>query len=158
MRLLSVLVAAALWIGGEAPTAWAQNAAPPSVPAIVDTTIQFSIQVGNRLYPEWKEDLHVRVGERFYLGDTEFNGEVRKFLPDFRIIDGKILSLSNAMNNPAIQVFVWADSGAVDSSWAFLNFPPHFSPNSFFTFQLKEVRGYEAPPSTPQPAKESKKE
>jgi hypothetical protein len=37
---------------------------------------------------------------------------------------------------------VYKEGAAVDSSWAFLNFPPHFSPRSFYTFQLKEITGY----------------
>jgi len=153
--LAAVLV---LLIGGAARTARAQEPTPRPVPAVVDTTIRFAIQAGSRLYPDWKESLDVRIEEKFFLGDTEFTGKVKKFLPDFRIIDGKVMSLSYAMNNPAIQIYVYADSGAVDSSWAFLNFPPHFSAKSFFMFQLKEVRGYQAPPSKPETPKESKKE
>ncbi len=69
-----------------------------------------------------------------------------------------MLNLSEAMNNPAVQVFVLADTGAVDSSWAFLNFPPHFSSKSFYSFQLKEVLGYKGPSSKPETPKVSEKE
>lgn len=137
---------------------YSQDVAPKPVPAITDTTLQFVIEAGNRLYPEWKEEHTVHIGEKFFLGDTPLVGTVKQFLTDFRIIDGKMLNLSAAMNNPAVQVFVLADTGAVDSSWAFLNFPPHFSSSSFYSFQLKEVRGYEGPSSKPDPAKKPGKE
>jgi hypothetical protein len=104
------------------------------------------LEAGSRLYPDWKEQHSVRIFEGFPIGDTEFTAKVTKFIPDFRMIDGKPTSWSLAPNNPAVRVFVYADSGAVDSSWAFQNFPPHFSPKSFFTFKLQEVRGY-VPPS-----------
>jgi len=55
------------------------------------------------------------------------------------------VNFSMEMKNPAVHVLVFKEGAPVDSSWAFLNFPPHFSPKSFFTFQLKEVRGYEPP-------------
>ena len=107
-----------------------------------DSSLVFVLQLGNRLYPEWKEERGVHLHERFIIGDTEYTAMVTKLLPDFRIIDGKPGSLSRQMNNPAARVMVYRGGSAADSSWAFLNFPPHFSPRSFFTFQLKEVVGY----------------
>lgn len=110
-----------------------------------DSNLVFVIEVGSRLYPDWAETTRVHLHEPFHIGDTEFTGVVSEFLPDFRIIDGKIVSVTDQMANPAAHVFVHGDSAAADSSWAFLNFPPHFSPRSFFTFQLTEVIGYEPP-------------
>jgi hypothetical protein len=112
--------------------------------------VRFGVEAGNRLYPEWHESYEVALGEAFYLGDTDFSARIEEFLPDFRIIDGKPVSLSEELSNPAIHVYVYADTGAVDSTWAFLNFPPHFSPRSFFTFQLKEVLGFADSTATPE--------
>jgi len=109
---------------------------------VVADSLSFSLEVGNRLYPEWKEAHDVGMDEMFYLGDTEYTAAVERFIPDFRIIDGRPVSFSDSLANPAAYVFVYGDSGAVDSSWAFLNFAPHFSPKSFFTFRLLEVKGY----------------
>ena len=158
MKKLLVVSVLGLICWRAASPAQAQEAAPKPVPAITDTTLRFVIEAGNRLYPEWKEEHTVGIGEKFFLGDTPLMGSVKQFLTDFRIIDGKMLNLSAALNNPAIQVFVLADTGAVDSSWAFLNFPPHFSSSSFYSFQLKEVRGYTGPPSKPDPVKQSEKD
>lgn len=113
-----------------------------------DTTLSFSITAGSRLYPDWHEDHVVRLQEEFFLGDTPFRGRVEGFIPDFRMVDGKPRSVSKLLGNPAIRVFVYADTGAVDSSWAFLNFPPHFSAKSFYTFQLKKIQGYQEPTPT----------
>ncbi len=116
----------------------------------VDTSVTFSIVTGSRLYPEWREENRVHLNETFYIGDTEFSARVTRFLPDFIIDQGQFLSASSALNNPAVHIYVYGDSGAVDSTWAFQNFPPHFSPNSFWSFQLKEVNGYKADsPSVP---------
>jgi hypothetical protein len=96
----------------------------------------FAVRIGNRMYPEWKEDVRVALNEAFYLGDTDLVARAVEYLPDFRIGDEGPFSASAEPANPALHVKVFRDTTAVDSSWAFLNFPPHFSPTSFFTFQL----------------------
>ena len=125
-----------------APDSAATRAPVVSRPAVTDTSLVFVIRAGNRLWPDWKEEHRAKIGMRFSLGDTDNSAVVTKLLPDFRIIDAKPVSISDAMNNPAIRVVVYQDSAAVDSSWAFLNFPPHFARTSFFAFQLLEVVGY----------------
>jgi hypothetical protein len=130
---------------------------PDSFAVTADTSLVFRLQIGSRLYPDWKEERAVRLQERFIIGDTENVGVVRKLLPDFRIVEGKPRSVSRDLGNPAVRVFVSRGDSAVDSTWAFLNFPPHFSPKSFFTFQLKEITGYEAgevPARKPEPEPE----
>lgn len=98
---------------------------------------RFRVRIGNRMYPEWSDEVTVGIGESFFLGDTEFTAAVSEYLPDFRIQEGgKPYSASDNPGNPALHVIVYREDAAVDSSWAFLNFPPHFSPTSFFTFQL----------------------
>jgi hypothetical protein len=124
----------------------ARSEAPMDSTAIVaDTSLVFTLVTGSRLYPDWSEEHQVKLHEMFYLGDTEYTAKIEGFMPDFRMRDGEPLNWSMAMANPAAFVVVYADSGAADSTWAFLNFPPHFSPKSFFTFKLTTVDGYEAP-------------
>lgn len=119
--------------------------APPSTDTVVtDTSVVLVLETGSRLYPDWKEERRVHLGEEFALGDTDNSAVATKLLPDFRIIDGKPMSLSADMTNPAARILVRQNGAAVDSSWAFLNFPPHFSPRSFFTFKIKEIAGYPA--------------
>jgi hypothetical protein len=114
----------------------------PDTTTIADTTIVFTIEAGSRLYPDWKEEHVVRLFEPFPIGDTEFSAVVTRFLPDFRLVDGRPVSASRRLANPAVQVRTSRDTTAADSAWAFLNFPPHFSPRAFFTFRLKEIAGY----------------
>jgi len=121
-----------------------EEAVVPAGPA-PDTLTVLGIEAGSRLYPDWKESHQVRIGEIFFLGDTPLVASVREFFPDFRILEGKPVNWSDSLGNPAAHVFVYADTGAVDSSWAFLNFPPHFSPESFFTFRLTEIVGHSGP-------------
>jgi len=125
----------------------AAAAATPATAAPADSGLVLQVEVGSRLYPTWHELLRLRLGELFYLGDSEYTARIDRFLPDFRIIDGKFLTVSQELKNPAARVVVYHDTTAADTSWAFLNFPPHFSPRSFFTFQLKDIAGF-VPAST----------
>jgi hypothetical protein len=138
---------------GNTPAADKDAAAAPAPPLPPDTFtvtkdagLVFRLQAGNRMYPDWKEEHRVHLGESFPLGDTENSAVVVSLAPDFRIVDGKPRSVSDRLDNPAVRIFVYRQAAAVDSMWAFLNFPPHFSPKSFFTFQLLELSGYRGDP------------
>jgi hypothetical protein len=124
------------------PTLMASDA-PTQPVAAADTGLVLVVEIGSRLYPDWHEEQHLRMNQMFYLGDSEFTARIEDFIPDFRIIDKKIVNMSRKLANPAAHVVVYHDTTATDSTWAFLNFPPHYSPQSFFTFQLKEIQGYE---------------
>ena len=137
----------------------------------LDTTLTLHVEVGSRMYTTWREQLRVRLGETFYLGDSEYTARIDRFLPDFRIVDGEFITVTQQLANPAARVIVFHDTTATDSTWAFLNFPPHFSPRSFFTFKLLEIQGYvmaggsavaadssAAPPSAPTPALDKPKD
>lgn len=137
-------LAVAIVPAAELP-ATAKSVPVRSAPAVKDARLLFVIETGSRLYPDWKEEHRVHIAEPFMLGDTHNEAVVRAFCPDFRMIDGKPISASDSLKNPAIHVFVRGDSAMADSAWAFLNFPPHFSPKSFFTFQLKEIQGWTGP-------------
>ena len=117
------------------------------VPLEPDDAWRFSLLLGHRMYPDWSETVAVALGEKFFLADTEFLGEVSMFYPDFKIIDGKRVNTSLEMTNPAVRLFVHEGEGeaVADTAWAFLNFPPHFKADAFFTFQLLGIEGYVAP-------------
>ena len=136
---------------GLAAAASCGSAVAAAAPAPADTALVLQVEVGSRLYPTWHEQLRLRLGELFYLGDSEYSARIERFLPDFRIIDGKFVSVTQKLANPAAHVIVYHDTTATDSTWAFLNFPPHFSPRSFFTFKLLEIQGWVAPPDSVAP-------
>jgi hypothetical protein len=124
--------------------------APPDSFAVTDDPrLSFQVEVGNRMYPTWKETHEARLNVEFPLGDTENSAKIVKFLPSFMIFDGKPRSESREMKNPAVRVMVYFKGAPSDSAWAFLNFPPHFSPKSFYTFQLKSIQGYPGTPAAP---------
>jgi hypothetical protein len=144
-------LAVAIVPAAEMPAAAAPAATPATAPAAApvdsfavtdDPSLEFVLEAGNRLYPDWKETRRVKLHERFLIGDTENEAEVVRLLPDFLFVEGKPASVSKFLNNPAVRMRVYKGEAAIDSSWAFLNFPPHFSPRSFYTFQLKEIVGY----------------
>ncbi len=139
-----LVLAVAMVPAAEAPAAL-KPVTVRSSPPVQDPRLLLVIEAGSRLYPDWKEEHRVHIGEPFMLGDTQNEAVVRDLYPDFRTIDGKVLSASDSLKNPAIHVFVRGDSAMADSVYAFLNFPPHFSPKSFFTFQLKEIQGWTGP-------------
>jgi hypothetical protein len=146
------VVAFVVAVTGLLTTVAAQDSSPP------DTSLALVVEIGSRLYPDWSEEQEVPLDQFFYLGDTEFVAKIVGFVPDFRISDsGEILNYSDELKNPAAHVIIYQDTTASDSTWAFLNFPPHFSPRLFFTFKLKEIRGYN-PPEKPPSAAEKREE
>lgn len=144
--VMVLALAAAMVPAAELPAA--APAAVSQVPAykpVANPALRFVIECGSRLYPDWKEQREVHLGEHFVLGDTRNEAVVDALYPDFRIVEGKATSISDSLGNPAIRVLVQRDGAVVDSTWAFLNFPPHFSPKSFFTFQLQDIQGWTGP-------------
>jgi len=139
------LPAAAQTVTPAAAPATPATAPPAGIAPVTDATLVFVIDTGSRIYPDWKEERRVHIGEPFALGDTQNQAVVEALYPHFMIVDGKPVSLSDSLLNPAIRVVVRRDSAVIDSTWAFLNFPPHFSPKSFFTFQLKDIQGWTGP-------------
>lgn len=113
----------------------------PDTTIAQDTSLVFALEIGSRLYTEWKEEQKLRIGERVFVGDTEYAVAIEGFLSDFRLVDGRPVSASREMKNPAAKIVTYKEGVAADSTWAFLNFPPHFSPDDFFTFRLLSING-----------------
>ncbi|MFN0152461.1 MAG: hypothetical protein ACKVU1_17280 [bacterium] len=113
----------------------------PDTTIVQDTSMVFALEIGSRLYTDWKEEQKMRIGDRVFIGDTEYAAAVTGFLSDFRLVDGRPVSASSEMKNPAAKIVTYKEGAAVDSTWAFLNFPPHFSPKAFFTFRLLSING-----------------
>jgi hypothetical protein len=141
------VVPAAETAGDSAATTPAAPTAPPPAPAEPDTSARFRLRVGSRLYEKWSEEHVVARRELFFLGDTDLTASIRRYFRDFKIKDGVPFDAAPEPNNPAVLVVVTRDTTAVDSVWAFRNFPPHYSPRSFFTFQLLDLDSTAAPPS-----------
>jgi len=82
----------------------------------------------------------VRLKQEFPVGDTEMTARIIEFVPDFTIgRDRKVTSRTNEPNNPAVRIVVKDKGAPHDTSWAFLNFPPHFSARAVLAFQVLRI-------------------
>jgi len=59
---------------------------------------------------------------------------------------GKVISRSNEPKNPAFQIIVREKKVAQDTTWAFLNLPPHFGRKSMLAFKIARIDFVGAPP------------
>jgi hypothetical protein len=66
---------------------------------------------------------------------------VVEFVPDFSmdLKSKKVVSRSNELRNPAFRIIVRERGVPQDTSWAFVNMPPHFARNSMLAFKVLRV-------------------
>ena len=99
-----------------------------------------TLRMGHTLYRSFTDTATVRLGERFQVGDTQFTAEVDRFVPDFMIEDGKVVSRSDEVKNPAVHVNVYEDDKLVEGSWAFPGRGmPHINPKNFVYFMIIDM-------------------
>jgi hypothetical protein len=58
----------------------------------------------------------------------------------------KVVSRSNELKNPAARVVVKQKGVPVDTTWAFLNFAPHFAAKNILAFQIVRIEFPDRPP------------
>ena len=77
--------------------------------------------------------------------------DVVEFVPDFTLDmkTGRVKSRSNELKNPAARIIVKQKGVPRDTSWAFLNFPPHFAPKNVLAFQILRIEFPDHPPLVP---------
>jgi hypothetical protein len=100
---------------------------------------ELTIAVRHRAYPGYYEELHVKMGQRFQLSDTDYYAKAVDFVPDFAISlsDKKVFSRSDSLNNPAVKLIVYRGNEKLEEVWAFQKAEaPHFSPQSMLGFKL----------------------
>lgn len=129
-RLLAATVLLAL-----AATASAAPAGAPAAPLKVSTV---SFVVGHRVFPDFRDQVTAKLHETFRVGDTEYSAKVVEFQPDFTmdLKTRKVTSRSAEPRNPAVKVIVSKNGAPEDTSWAFLNMPPHYARKSMLAFRL----------------------
>lgn len=137
LMLASVVLAAGAPASPAAPAAKA--AAPAAGPKL--KVARLSMIVGNRAFPDFRDRVTVKMHESFRVGDSQYSAKVVEFQPDFAmdLKSHKIMSRSQEPNNPAVKVFVWKNGAPDDTSWAFLNMPPHYGRHSMLAFQLTRI-------------------
>ena len=100
-----------------------------------------SFIVGHRVFTDFRDEVAVRMHESFHVGDTEYTAKVVEFQPDFTmdLKTRKVKSRTQQPNNPAVRVIVWKHGTPDDTSWAFLNMPPHYGRKSMLAFRLTRL-------------------
>lgn len=104
---------------------------------------ELTIRVKSRMYVNFQEEHKVRMYEKFAIGDTDMEGVVVEFFPDFSIdtLTHKAISLSDTLYNPAAKVLIIQGKEKREEVWAF---PPgmmaHYSPRSFIGFELVDYK------------------
>ena len=131
LLLLTVLLATS---AGPARPAGGPAARGPRLDAV-------TLVVRHRVFHDFFDVQRVKLNQDFILGDTDFTGRVVQYVPDFEmdLASHRIVSRSEQPNNPAFRVVVRQNKTPQDTSWAFLNMPPHFGRHSYFAFQVVKV-------------------
>lgn len=129
----------------RAKTASKTAAAPPAKAAAAPGTRlrvkRAVLGIRHRAIHEFYDEAIVKLGEEFPVGDTPYRAKVLRFVPDFGIDmeTRQVFSRSDRPENPAMQIATWEKGAAHDTSWAFLNFPPHFSKRALLAFQVLRI-------------------
>ena len=112
-----------------------------SAPATALRVSKVSFTIGHRVFTEFRDQVSVKLNESFRAGDTEYSAKAVEFQPDFTmdLKSRKVTSRTAEARNPAVRVIVWKNGTPQDTSWAFLNMPPHYGRNSMLAFRLTRV-------------------
>jgi hypothetical protein len=110
--------------------------------------LKVSLGVRHRVFPDFAEKSEAVMGKSFQIGDTRFSATITDFEPDF-VIDlptHSITSRSIEPKNPAFRLIVREQGVPQDTTWAFLNMPPHFARNSLLAFEILRIEFADRPP------------
>jgi len=104
---------------------------------------ELTVRVKSRMYQDFQEDHKVEMFKKFPISDTDLEGVVVEFLPDFAIdtLTHKAFSRSDTLKNPAVKILLIHGRNKKDEVWAFSpGLIPHFSPKSFIGFELLDIK------------------
>jgi hypothetical protein len=123
------------------------KSAVPGKPLKVKTV---TVLMGHRVFPDFHDVQTVPLNKNFQVGETDYSARVVEFVPDFAIDikTHKVVSRSNVPRNPACRIIVREKGVPMDTSWAFVNFPPHFSRRALISFRVVRIDFLNAPPIT----------
>jgi hypothetical protein len=117
---------------------------PKGTPRVQKVTLG----IRHRVFPDFAEKAEAEMRKPFQIGDTRFSATVTDFEPDFVIEEAthSISSRSSEPRNPAVRLIVREQGVAEDTTWAFLNMPPHFMRNSLLAFEILRIDFADRPP------------
>jgi hypothetical protein len=131
---LSVAVGMLLMAAGRGPAAAAPASGRPRVQSV-------TLLIRHRIYHDFQDLQSVTLNRDFLIGDTEYTGRIVQYVPDFEmdLKSHKVISRSSQPNNPAFRIVVRQNQTPKDTTWAFVNMPPHFGRRSYFAFQVMRI-------------------
>ncbi|HET9251624.1 MAG TPA: hypothetical protein VFP58_05855 [Candidatus Eisenbacteria bacterium] len=136
-RTLPLALAAAFLVGA------APASTPPSKanPAGKVKLRSVTLAIRHRVFHQFQDKHDAKLNQEFVIGDTEWSARVVRYVPDFamELKTGKVVSRSPEPRNPAFQIVVRDKGKAVDTTWAMLSMPPHFTRRSFLAFRVMRV-------------------
>jgi hypothetical protein len=106
------------------------------------------LEIHHRVFHDFIEARQVGLKEKFQVGDSDYSAEVTHFVPDFAIdvATRRITTVSTEPRNPAFRVVVRERGVLRDTTWAFLEGPPHFAARSLLAFQIVRIDFKDRPP------------
>ena len=95
--------------------------------------------IKNKADEERNQMKTVGLGSSFRLGDTGMKVTVGPFLPNFVMTAAAYTSMSNRLDNPAVQLVVEENGKRIYQGWAFFKFPSLYAfPHERFSIQLMD--------------------
>ena len=100
-----------------------------------------TLAIRHRIFKNFSDVQTVTLQKEFPVGDSDFSARVIRYVPDFamELKTGKVISRSNEPKNPAFQIIVREKKVPQDTTWAFLNLPPHFGRKSMLAFKIVRI-------------------
>jgi hypothetical protein len=100
-----------------------------------------TLRMYHRVFHEFRDEARVGLRQDFPVGDTDYSARVVEFVPDFALDleKHKVISRSSEPRNPAFHIVVRKQGVPQDTTWAFLNMPPHFARKSLIAFQVMRI-------------------
>jgi len=141
MKLPALVLLALLALPPVAAAAASDSTAkPPGASPALKVRAVTLIAV-NRAFPSYNERIEAKPRVEFPIGDTEYTARIVEFLPAFAmdLKTRKVFSYSKQPENPAFRIIVRKSGVPEDTTWAFMNMPPHFARNSLLAFLVQRV-------------------
>ncbi|HET9951359.1 MAG TPA: hypothetical protein VFS09_06130 [Candidatus Eisenbacteria bacterium] len=146
---MSAILAMAAFVGAGAPAPASTPAAAPAAKSGAPAKVKsVTLAMRHRVYATFNDVQAVPLQKEFFIGDSEYSARVIRYVPDFamELKSGKVISRSNQPKNPAFEIVVREKNVPQDTSWAFMNMPPHFGRKSMLAFKIVRIDFVGAPP------------
>ena len=114
---------------------------PPLKPGEKLKMKSVTLHVFHRVFRNFHDQVEAHLKQEFRIGDSDYTGVITEFVPDFAmgLQSHKVMTRSQEPNNPAFHIIVRKNGTPVDTTWAFLDMPPHFTRRALVAFIATRV-------------------